>query len=138
MNSNSFDDIVWPALRFADNCVVFRYDSSQNFILASAKKLRRWRKLKEDFIVDSNGSCYRISNPRFAVPPSLLAKIVGIHLPVLWDVLKEDSLSVDAVRELIQENFEEHISVWQATDLDELERRLREAQSIADVMDVFN
>lgn len=121
---------------------MLRYDSDWALREASAKTLKCWQQMDEYYVVDSCGQRHNLVDPELIEPPRglgmLLWIMTGTKRPVRWSYEVGEVLSVDQIQALIFANFHEHENVWQAYDLEELKQRVAAAQSVKEIMAVFD
>jgi len=98
--------------------------------------------LNEHFIIDSTGARFDLSKPEFVESLLLVQRVMSwlrrSEHPVRWKCTYRDKVDVADLKRMIEEDWKLYVSMWQATDLDELEKRLAAAGSLAEVIAVFD
>jgi hypothetical protein len=135
--------VAWPVLHFGrPNCTALRFDSEDRLCRASLSGIKALASMEEYFIVDSIGQKVLLGEPRLARPLSWIGRccaiITGAMKEIVYDRVHVDAvLTVDQLRNLVFQDFEEYADFWSELDLGEMKSLLIQAKTSREIIEKF-
>lgn len=143
VENTSFANVHFPAFHFGSpNCVLTIPASYDAFGSASWPTFKRLLQMTSYFLVDSSGRRFDLRSPSFVSQPGkywmVHSTLLNSKRPIVWNVLRSGQISVDELRRLIKQEFQENESIWQEmVGIESLEANIASATTIAELFAAF-
>jgi hypothetical protein len=135
--------VAWPVLQFGrPNCVAVRFDSEDQFCRATLSGIKALASMEEYFIVDSNGQKILLGDPRLAQPLGWVGRCFAFVTSSVREIVYSrvhvhSILTVDQLRDLVFQDFEEYHDFWSGLDLNEMKCLLMQAKTHGEIIERF-
>jgi hypothetical protein len=129
-------------LRFGHpRCTALRFDAEDRLCRANVSGIKAIGEAEEYFIVDSNGQKIHLGDPRLARPLGFVGRccafVTGETKEIVYGRVHVDAvITVDQLRDLVLQDFEEYPEVWSGLD-DEMKSLLIQAKTHREIIERF-
>ncbi len=118
------------------------FESEEFFTFATTWEVKEWKKIKVNFLVDITGEKYELTNPKIAQELSFKDKFFNIliksNYKIQWNVNHVETLSLEALKELVKLDWDEYHDYYSETyGIEEEEIKVLSAQSITELFEAI-